>query len=649
MAFPSNEMETISQTSIESLTDAYSSSVPFKRVERLERDDTVASGIYPEMSIEELDRPERPNPTDSISSHLTLMKAMARFVGLGRTISRDDDNLLDDHISNITSTSHTSSSPSSLHRSTSSLYRLPQILTNVFVLHPTGTEVLYWNLIVCFIVAYNLIFIPVRFAFPLFQERYRSFWYCLDFSSDVYYLLDIFVQLRISYLDHGCLESNWKPVALHYIRSKRFIYDIIALIPIDLLSIYSHLTPYHNYVVCLRTIRLLKGYKVKILVDRVEARSDHPNIIRIVALVIILMTLIHINGCVYFVISTLIGYGSGLTSWAYPGTSSLLPQDVAGLTVVTPLSDLWTQYLYCLHWSTQMLTTIGEVNAPTRDVEYLYATLLLLFGVLMFATLVGNVGTIITNLNAARTRFESRLDNVKQYMHNRNINNELKESVLRWFDHLWEKSRGIDEQETLQNLPNKLRARIAINANKRILQDNPIYIVGDEGFRIDLMLRFRSELFPPNEIIYEKGHIGNELYVIRSGTVELSNRALGQVQVELEDGQHFGISCVINFNEFGRERSETAKTIGFCDLLVLEKKDLLELLIDYPNVKVKLDQYFVRHFKTEQRRKDQKHDIHHLTKYIYTLSKHYNELEEQYQQLIIEHNRLLALYPNVFQ
>ena len=415
----------------------------------------------------------------------------------------------------------------------------------------------------------------------------------------------------------------------------------------DVMNIYSHLTPYHNYITCLRAIRLLKGYKIKILVDRVEARSDHPNIIRIVALVIILMTLIHINGCVYFLLSTLIGYGSEPNSWAYPGTSSLT--DGAAIRVTIPKSDLWTQYLFCLHWSTQMFTTIGEVNAPTRDVEYLYATLSLLFGVLMFATLVGNVGTIITNLNAARTRFESRLDNVKQYMHNRNINKELKESVLRWFDHLWEKSRGIDEQETLQNLPNKLRARIAINANKKILRENPIYIVGDEGFRIDLMLRFRSELFPPNETIYEKGHIGNELYIIRSGTVELSNRVNGQIQMELEDGQHFGISCVINFNEFGRERSETAKTIGFCDLLVLEKKDLLELLIDYPNVKVKLDQYFVRHFKTEQKRREQRNDIHHITKYTQTLTKHYNELEEQYKQLSMEHNRLLALFPNVLK
>ena len=646
MAFSINEMETISQTSFDSAIE-YSSSIPLKPIER----DETTSSLYPELSIEEFQPPDRSSSVDSISSHLTLMKAMARFVGLGRTISRDDDNLMgDDHISTLTATSCSSTSHhSSLHRSMSSLHRLPVRLTNAFILNPTGTSVLYWNLLICFVVAYNLIFIPIRFAFPLFQERYRSFWYFLDFFSDTYYYLDILIQLRISYLDHGCLEYNWKSLALNYVKSKRFIFDVIALLPIDLFSIYSHLTPYHNYIICLRAVRLFKAYRVRILVDRVEARSDHPNIIRIVALVIILMTLIHINACVYFLLSTAIGYGSGVNSWAYPGTSLSLSQDGAAIEAVTPSFDLWTQYLYCLHWSTQMLTTIGEVNAPTRDVEYAYATLLLLFGVLMFATLVGNVGTIITNLNAARTRFESRLDNVKQYMHNRNINKELKESVLRWFDHLWEKSRGIDEQETLQNLPNKLRARIAINANKKILQENPIYVVGDEGFRIDLMLRFRSELFPPNEIIYEKGHIGNELYIIRSGTVELSNRENGQIQMELEDSQHFGISCVINFNEFGRERSETAKTIGFCDLLVLEKKDLLELLIDYPNVKVKLDQYFVRHFKTEQRRREQRNDIYHITKYIQTLTKHYNELEEQYQQLSIEHNRLLALYPKVFK
>lgn len=37
-------------------------------------------------------------------------------------------------------------------------------------------------------------------------------------------------------------------------------------------------------------------------------------------------------------------------------------------------------------------------------------------GVLIFATIVGNVGSMITNMNAARADFQARIDAIKQYM-----------------------------------------------------------------------------------------------------------------------------------------------------------------------------------------------------------------------------------------
>ncbi|KAI6657492.1 Cyclic nucleotide-gated channel photoreceptor [Oopsacas minuta] len=640
-------MDTDHSLSIDSIPEeGYSSYTPPKSKTFLQN--SVQPGII--CSDTSLDQGEDSTvqEPESLSSHLVLMKAVARLVGLSKT-STEEGVLMDDHISSTSATSYSASSRStSIGRLNSAKYHISNTKFNtIFMLHPTGTGVLYWNMIITFVVAYNLILIPIRSVFPLFQEKYVSFWYFLDSLSDFYYLLDIFVQTRISHLEQGCLISHWKLMARYYIFSQRFVIDIVSLLPVDLFIIYSHLTPYHNYVIFLRIIRLIKAYKIRIFVDRIEARSDHPNVIRIVALVIILMIFIHLNACLYFFVSTTLGYGVGDFPWAYPGAKSNVYMNGNRVNIVIPKFNTVEQYLNCLHWSTQMLTTIGEVNAPTKAIEYIYATVSLLFGVLLFATLVGNVGTIITNLNAARTRFESRLDNVKQYMHNRNISKDLKESVLRWFDHLWEKSRGIDEQETLQNLPNKLRARIAIRANRRILGSNPIYLSGDKGFKIDLMLRFRSELFPPNEAIYEKGHIGNEMYIIRSGTVNLTKREKGQTRIGMECGQFFGMSCVINFNEFGRERSETATTVGFCDLLVLEKKDLLELLIDYPNVKAKLDQLFVKEFMTDQFKQEQTERFQNINKYIHQLATSYTDLQEQYEQLSTEHNRLQALYTNL--
>lgn len=42
-------------------------------------------------------------------------------------------------------------------------------------------------------------------------------------------------------------------------------------------------------------------------------------------------------------------------------------------------------------------------------------------GVLIFATIVGNVGSMITNMNAARADFQARIDAIKQYMSFRKV------------------------------------------------------------------------------------------------------------------------------------------------------------------------------------------------------------------------------------
>lgn len=50
------------------------------------------------------------------------------------------------------------------------------------------------------------------------------------------------------------------------------------------------------------------------------------------------------------------------------------------------------RYVYSLYWATLILVTIAEVNPPQTNVEYIVVTINLLCGVLIFATIVGNVG-----------------------------------------------------------------------------------------------------------------------------------------------------------------------------------------------------------------------------------------------------------------
>ena len=57
---------------------------------------------------------------------------------------------------------------------------------------------------------------------------------------------------------------------------------------------------------------------------------------------------------------------------------------------------------------------VGETPHPEKDVEYIFVVLDFLVGVLIFATIVGNVGSMITNMNHDRSVFTQKLDGVKR-------------------------------------------------------------------------------------------------------------------------------------------------------------------------------------------------------------------------------------------
>lgn len=86
---------------------------------------------------------------------------------------------------------------------------------------------------------------------------------------------------------------------------------------------------------------------------------------------------------------------------------------------------------------TNFLLFSGETPQPENDLEYVFVVADFLAGVLIFATIVGNIGSMITNMNVARVEFQNRMDGVKQYMAFRRVSKELEARVIRWFAYTW--------------------------------------------------------------------------------------------------------------------------------------------------------------------------------------------------------------------
>lgn len=352
---------------------------------------------------------------------------------------------------------------------------------------------------------YNVITIIGRSVFWQMQNDFFYFWFLLDYIADLIYLIDMFINSRTGYLEQGLLVRDVHKLFINYIENIHFKLDLLSLLPTDLLFLISgaYCEPEIHYpcTVMVRINRLFRFYRLTECFERTETRTNFPHAFRIAKLIFYILILIHWNACIYFAISYFIGFDSD--RWVY--NRNVVYEDR------NETDTLRHQYIYCFYWSTLTLTTIGEVPVPETDFEYLFVVINFLIGVLIFATIVGNVGSMITNMNAARAEFQSQMDSVKQYMKFRHVSKDLETRVIKWFDYLWTNKQSLGEDSITSILPDKLKAEIAINVHLKTLRRVQLFQDCEPGLLVELILKLRLQVFSPGDYICRKGDVGKEV------------------------------------------------------------------------------------------------------------------------------------------
>ncbi len=266
-------------------------------------------------------------------------------------------------------------------------------------------------------------------------------------------------------------------LALNYTKSAQFKLDILALLPIELVPFLITFRVWP----ALRFNRLLKLNRLFECRLKIETRSSHPFFLRIIYLILLILVVIHWNGCFYFLLSRQIGIGKDTWVFNYD------EDDVTS-------NRLFQEYVFCFFWSTMMLTTIGEVNSPENTFECLVMIVNFLVAIVVFATLVGNIGSVIANMNTQKNKFQRRVDSIKSLMKLRKVSDELYVRVVKWFDYLHKNERNVDDEKILDHLPDKLSVAIASCVYLEVLKSITIFSDCEDGLLRELVTKLKIQV-----------------------------------------------------------------------------------------------------------------------------------------------------------
>lgn len=363
------------------------------------------------------------------------------------------------------------------------------------------------------------------------------------------------------------LIRDIKRLAKAYAVSWKFVLDILSLLPFD---IFYTLIGVNSF---LRMNRNCKMWRLMEFFEMAETHTNFPNILRISNVIMYIMILIHWFGCFYFGLSFLIGFGTD--GWVFPDTNN--PE----------YSSFWVQYSASFFWATLTLTTIGDTASPEKPIEIWFVILCSLMGVLIFATVFGNVGAMIKNMDGERIKFQNKVDTVKRYMELRGIGPELQERVIKWFDYTWKNKQSVDDKESLKLFPSKLRAEISIHIHMETLRKVAILQDCEPGLLVELVVKLKLQVYSPGDYICKKGDIGREMYIVKRGKLQVVSEDEKKVYVTLTEGAVFGEISVLHIegNRTGNRRTASVKTLGFADLFCLTKQEFWSTLQDYPESK----------------------------------------------------------------
>jgi len=397
----------------------------------------------------------------------------------------------------------------------------------------------------------------------------------LELAFNCFFIVDICLQFFTSYKHEkgpsaGRLETSHTEIIKNYLRGW-FLIDLVASFPLDIIMNVAGgesgaggaLNKLIRLVRSVKLMRILRMSRIwKRLLHRVKL---NPSVVRLFKLFGCLLIEWHWIGCMYWGIANAEGFDEDNDDSAWtPGVDLL---DVG----------FGSQYLRAYFWAVMVTTGVGKDIMPVSDVQYMFTTCAIIVGVLMYAVIVGSVGTALQSIDTPDSQRRRRMDAVREYLRQRDVSPELSDKILNYYDYCMSRHITEHDENVLTEIHSALKEKLDLEVNQQLLTKVPRFKQLPDGLLLVLIHSLVSRIYLPNELVYLIGEKASEMFFVVRGDLEKLNQ-YGTTQEFLTDGAFFGDQI---FKSNAR-RMSTIRCITHCEVLILTKTALRKIMKFFP-------------------------------------------------------------------
>lgn len=287
--------------------------------------------------------------------------------------------------------------------------KFEELYQRKLVIHPNSSFKVGWDVLMCIILFYVVLFLPIRVAF----EDSRVL--LVDIVIDSFFLADMILQFFTAYQSRkGDLITNRKSIAKQYLKCWFWI-DLVATFPfylIDFRTTASRLTRLlrvPRLFKVMRVVKLIKTSKNPIISEMVsqfeENLNVHPGIFRLVKLLFLILLACHTAACIWLAIPVF-DFDHQQRSWKTHSNTN-------GVVELSPID----QYLAALYWAFTAITTVGfgDIFAVTTT-ERVFSIITMAVGVTFYAYATATVSSILHSFDARQARNRKKIEQLRLFI-----------------------------------------------------------------------------------------------------------------------------------------------------------------------------------------------------------------------------------------